>query len=118
MKVDTIPLLLSISKHLYFLIVGFFEGQKADNLMTVMNNINTLYQYCRFHITKSNMDSEFEPICEEMLDLGITLNTASCDEHAPKAEQSDRTIKYQFWSVLKTGIFLVILIFLQKYYRG
>ena len=86
--------------------------------MISMNNINTLYQYHGFQITQSNMDSEFEPICEEMLDLGITLNTASCDEHAPKAEQSDRTIKYQFWSVLTTGIFLVILNFVQKYYQG
>ena len=102
MKVDTIPLLLSISKHLYFLIVGFFEGQKADNLMTVMNNINTLYQYCRFHITKSNMDSEFEPICYGVLGLVITLNTVSRDEHIPEAEQNFRTIKYQVRIVLIT----------------
>ena len=52
--------------------------------MMAMNNIITLYQYCGFQITQANIDSEFEPIHDCLLGLGITLSTVSRDEQFPE----------------------------------
>ena len=100
MKVKTIPFFLYASKRLYFKTIEFIEGQKANHFMVFMNNINTLYQYGVFHITRSNMDDEFEPIRAVLLGFVITLNTLSCDEHVPEDERNVRTVKDQVRSVL------------------
>ena len=86
MKSNTINLFLYIYKHLYFLTVEYIEGKNSDHFMIAMKNINTLFQYCGFHIKQANMYCEFEPIRDGLLGIGINLNTLSCDEHVPEAE--------------------------------
>ena len=39
------------------------------------------------------MDGQFEPLRGNLAELGITLNTASNDEHVPEIERQIRTVK-------------------------
>ena len=39
-----------------------------------------------FWIQQMLMDSEFNPLKEDLAEMQITLNTVSCDEHVPEIE--------------------------------
>jgi hypothetical protein len=48
------------------------------------------------------MDGEFETLRGDLADMGITLNTASNDEHVPKIERHIRTRKKRVRCAYKT----------------
>ena len=39
------------------------------------------------------MDGQFEPLCGNLAEMGIQLNTVSNDEHVPEIERQTRTLK-------------------------
>ena len=53
----------------------------------------------RFKITTVLMDGQFDGLRGDIATLGITLNTASNDEHVPEIEHHIRTLKERVRSV-------------------
>ena len=39
------------------------------------------------------MDGQFEPLCGDLAEMGIQLNTVSNNEHIPEIEHQIRTLK-------------------------
>ena len=45
-----------------------------------------IYNARGFKVDTILADGQFEPICGVLANLGIQLNTTSCDEHVPEVE--------------------------------
>ena len=59
------------------------KNRKVDNIEYGIKKANKIYLQHGFKITRINADSEFESLCAEMADLGISLNCAVKNEHVP-----------------------------------
>ena len=90
-----------------------------------IKQVHKLYLQRGLKTTFIHADSEFEPLCAEMSDLGISLNRAYNKEHIPEIEQIDRTVKERtrssrssmnFKRIFKSMIFHIVssAIFLDK----
>ena len=93
MFVNKIPFLMSISRHLRFGTAQHIKNQQGATIFNGIRAIHQIYLQRGFQIQNAFMDGQFEPLRGNLAELGITLNTASNDEHVPKIERQIRTVK-------------------------
>jgi hypothetical protein len=102
MYVNQVPFLVSISRSIKFCLAELFLNQQVATILTGIKLINSLYKKRGFTLTTLLMDGEFEPLRGDLADMGITLNTASCDEHVLEIERHIRTLKERIRCVYNT----------------
>ena len=74
MHVNGIGIMNTISRHIKFATGSKIKIRKVDNIEYGIKYANKIYLQRGLKTTHINADSEFEPLCEEMADLGISLN--------------------------------------------
>jgi hypothetical protein len=103
MKINKIPFLVTIRRAIKFGTVAWLKNAKADTILANLTKVRNVY------ITRGSLleivkaDGQFEPICGELTELGITLNKCSREEHVPVAERRIRTLKERcgcIWNAL------------------
>ena len=73
--------------------VNMIKNRKVKSIEDEMKNTNKLYPKHGFKITCIDSDREFEHLCSEMADLGISLNCASKKKHVPEIERFHENVK-------------------------
>ena len=66
---------------------------KAATLLKALRSIKSVYINKNIFIKTLFMDNEFEVLRHTLQDEGITLNTASADEHVPQIERQIKAVK-------------------------
>ena len=66
---------------------------KAATLLKALRSIKSVYINKNIFIKTLFMDNEFEVLRHTLQDEGITLNTASADEHVPQIERHIKVVK-------------------------
>ena len=93
--VNKLPFIATISRYICFGTVEFLRNQEATMLTEHIKQVNRLYQQQGFCPIYALMDGQFEPLCGDLAEMGIQLNTVSNDEHIPEIEHQIRTLKEQ-----------------------
>eukprot|EP00956_Cyclotella_meneghiniana_P038398 scaffold153893_cov47-Cyclotella_meneghiniana.AAC.1 len=93
MKVNGIPFLMTISKHIKFGSAGRLVDMKNATILNHFKVIFGVYAMRGFKVTIILADNQFEPMRGEIADLGAIVNVVSRDEHVPEIERYNRTIK-------------------------
>ena len=91
--VNKLPFIATISRYIRFGTVEFLHNQKSTMLTEHIKQVNRLYQQRGFRPIYALMDGQFEPLCGELAEMGIQLNTVSNDEDVPAIERQIRTLK-------------------------
>jgi predicted fused transcriptional regulator/phosphomethylpyrimidine kinase len=102
MKVNGVSFLMSISRHIKFGTAEFIESHHAKVILKAVTHLQNVYAKGGFWIVTILMDGEFESLCPELINLGMSLNTASRDEHVPEIERRIRTVKERVRGVWNT----------------
>ncbi|CAB9530779.1 expressed unknown protein [Seminavis robusta] len=102
MKVNKIPFMVTINTAIKFGTTEVIKNQKATTIMTAITHVYNVYRGRGFNVKDMGMDGEFEPLRGNLASIGITLNTASRDEHVPDIERRIRTIKERARSTYNT----------------
>jgi hypothetical protein len=93
MKINKIPFMMTISRHIKFGTNEKLENMKKETLAQCIRNIRAVYMKRGFEITHILMDGQFETLCGDLAEMHITLNTVSSDEHVPEIERYIHTVK-------------------------
>jgi hypothetical protein len=102
MKVNKMPFLVSISRAIKFGTVAWLKNAKADSIMKHIKDIHKIYVKRGFILEIVEVDCQFEPLRGELVELGITLNKGSREEHVPVAERRIWTVKERCRSIYNT----------------
>lgn len=108
MYVNSIPFLVTISRHIKFGTIEALGNRKQASLIKGLKNVGQVYRRAGFHVTQALMDGEFEPLCGELAEVGIALNTTARDEHVGDVERFIRTVKERMRAMYNTLPFLHI----------
>jgi hypothetical protein len=98
MKVNSVSFFMSISRHIKFGTAEFIESHHAKVLLKAVTQLQNVYAKGGFRI----VDGKFESLRPELANLGMSLNTASRDEHVPEIERRIRTVKERVRGVWNT----------------
>jgi hypothetical protein len=94
MKINKIPFMMTISRHIKFGTNEKLENMKKETLVQCIRNIRAVYSMrLGFKITHILMDGQFETLRGDLAEMQITLNTVSNDKHVPEIERYFRTVK-------------------------
>jgi hypothetical protein len=93
MKVNGMSFFMSISQYIKFGTAEFIESHHAKVILKAVTHLRNVYAKGDFRIVTILMDGEFESLRPELTNLGMSLNTASRDEHVPEIERRIRTVK-------------------------
>jgi hypothetical protein len=93
MFINNIPMLVSLSRGIKFGTIEDLPNRSGPSLLTGINKIIKLYKRSGFRIESALMDGEFEPLRNDLAEMGINLNVAAPDEHVGDIERYIRTIK-------------------------
>jgi hypothetical protein len=94
MKVNKMPFLVrTMSRAIKFGTVAWLKNAKANTILMNIKVVRNLYIKRGFLLEIIEADGQFEPLCGELADLGVTLNKCSRKEHVPVAERRIRTLK-------------------------
>ena len=93
MFVNRIPFLTSISWHLKFTTADTLHNHTPSQLVQCVTNVKALYTKRGFNVTTELMDREFVLMRTALLNMGVSLNTASASEYVPEIERQQRVIK-------------------------
>ena len=55
---------------------NMIKNRKIKDIEDGIKQVSKLYLQCGSKITSIHADSEFEPLCAEMADIGMSLNCA------------------------------------------
>ena len=91
--INKLLFIATISRYIHFRTVEFLCNQKSTMLNKHIKQVNRLYQQRGFCPIYALMDGQFEPLCRDLAEMGIQLNTVSNDEHIPEIEHQIRTLK-------------------------
>ena len=93
MKVTGIPFSMTISRHLKFGFAGNLDNM--ENITTLKHFKVTVGVYAihGFKAATILADNQFESMRVEIADMSVLINIVSRDEHVPKIERYNRTIK-------------------------
>jgi hypothetical protein len=97
MSVNKLPFLVTISRGIKFGTVESIKSRKLKELLTAIKSVKRIYALRGF-----NVDNEFEPMREDLQELGMALNVVSADEHVPEIERYIRTVKERTRCVYNT----------------
>ena len=93
MKVNNIPFLMTISRHIKFGSAGRLDNMKNTHIIRHFRHIIGTYVARGFRVTIILADNQFESMRGDIANLGATLNVTARDEHVPEIERFNRTIK-------------------------
>jgi hypothetical protein len=93
MKVNKMPFLVTISRAIKFGTVTWLKNAKADTILQQIKTVRNTYIKRGFLMEIVEVDGQFEPLCGDLAETGITLNKCSREEHVPVAERCIRTLK-------------------------
>ena len=93
MFVNGIPMLVTVSRNLLFGTVEELPSRSVSNLVKAITRVTQVYKRAGFRVTLSLMDGELEPLCGDLADAIVTLNTTGRDKHVGDIERFIRTIK-------------------------
>ena len=93
MFVNRITFLTSISRHINFTTTDTLQNCTNSQLVQCVTNVKALYTKIGFKVTTELMDREFVLMSTALLNMGVSLNTASASEHVPEIERQQRVIK-------------------------
>jgi hypothetical protein len=93
MKINNIPLLVTISRKIKFRTLKYLDKQTAGRMLKAIKNVLQVYQAGRFRVKHLLMDGQFESLRGPLLEMGVILNTTSRDEHVGFIERYIHTIK-------------------------
>ena len=95
--INGLPFLSTISKKIKYRTIEWLPNRTPSAYRSAFDKVFRIYNKAGFTITYVHADQEFKPIFNDIQDdLGITLNSASAQEHVPEAERNNRTIKERF----------------------
>ena len=87
MKVNGIPLLMTILRHIKFSSAGKLDTLKNETIINHFRVVMHVYASCRFHVTIILVNNQFKSTQGDLADLGAVINVVSHDEHSPKVER-------------------------------
>eukprot|EP00804_Cyclotella_cryptica_P027563 CCRYP_007501-RA/>CCRYP_007501-RA protein AED:0.35 eAED:-0.96 QI:0/-1/0/1/-1/1/1/0/333 len=93
MKVNGIPFLMTISRHIKFGSAGKLDNMSNPTILSHFKVVMGVYASRGFRVAVILADNQFESMRGELVDLGAVINVVSRDEHVPKIERYNRTIK-------------------------
>jgi hypothetical protein len=93
MFVNNIPFFVTILRDIKFGTTKVLSNQKTPALKKALTQVLSIYKQRSFIVTTVLMVGQFEPLCGDLADLHLTLNTVSNDEHVPEVERHIRTVK-------------------------
>ena len=100
MFVNRIPFLVTTSRHIKFGTVEILKQLNNATITKAIEQVKQVYNKRGFKVETLLADGQFEPTRGKVADMGITLNTASPEEHVPEVESHIRTIKEKSRSVI------------------
>lgn len=105
MKVNGIPFLMTISRHIRFGTAKHLLNQQNNSILSGLKEVCGTYRQRGFRIHLILADGQFESLRGDLATLGYTgdgsleeqppiaLNVTSRDEHVPEIERYQRTVK-------------------------
>ena len=93
MFVHKIPFFINTSHDIKFNTVEMLGSETNKVFVASIKQVSKIYNSRGFKVDTILADGQFEPICGEITDLRIHLNTTSRDEHVPEVEQYICTLK-------------------------
>ena len=100
MFVNRIPFLVTTSRHIKFGPVEMLKHVNNTTITKAIEQVKQIYKKRGFKVETLLADGQFESTRGKVADMGITLNTASPEEHVPEVERHIRTIKEKSRSVI------------------
>jgi hypothetical protein len=100
--VNKIMFFITRSRHIQFATVETIVNREPDTILKAFTNVRQIYMQRGFNVSHLLVDGEFECLRGAMAGLGVTLNTASHDEHVPDIERYIRTVKERTRSIYNT----------------
>ena len=93
MRVNGIRFFISSSRHIKFITAEHIKNGKEETLFLSIAKIRWLYLQRGFNVSAILLDGEFKFMELRILDIGITLNTCSNNEHVGEIKHLIRTVK-------------------------
>ena len=93
MCINDLRLFVSSSRHIKFITSEFICNGKEDTLFNCIKKIKWLHRRRGFNVSSILLYSKFDFLELRLLDVGITLNTCSNDEHVGEIKCLIRTVK-------------------------
>ena len=93
MFVNKIPFFITTSCDIKFNTIEMLGSQANKVFLASIKQDLKVYNAQGFKVDTILADGQFEPICGEITNLGIHLNTTSRDEHVPEVERCIYTLK-------------------------
>eukprot|EP00804_Cyclotella_cryptica_P027713 CCRYP_010317-RA/>CCRYP_010317-RA protein AED:0.22 eAED:0.22 QI:0/-1/0/1/-1/1/1/0/146 len=125
MKVNGIPFLMTISRHIKFGSAGKLDNMSNSTIINHFKVVLGVYASRGFCVTVILADNQFESTRGCLADLGAVINVVSHDEHVPKIERYNRTIKERVRSAYNMlpfkfvpPIFIVELVYAQVFWQN
>jgi hypothetical protein len=125
MKVNGIPFLMTTSRHIKFVSAGKLDNTDNITILKHFKLVFVTYASRGFKVTIILTDNQFKSIRSEQADMSAIINIVSRDEHVPKVERYNQTIKDHVCSVYKIlpfkhipPIFVVELVYSQVFWRN
>ena len=125
MKVNGIPFLMTISKHIKFGSAGKLDSLDNKTIISHFRVVVRVYATRGFRVSIILVDNQFESMQGDLADLGAIVNIVSRDEHVPEVERYNRTIKERVCSVYNIlpfqyfpPVFIVELVYAQVFWRN
>jgi hypothetical protein len=91
--VNRIPFFTSISRNIKFTTVENIPARTAKQLVAAIKNVLAIYKNRGFCMETAMMDGEFASLKANILELGVSLNITSANEHVPEIERRIRVLK-------------------------
>ncbi len=96
MTVNSLKFLMTISHELFYQTAQYVPANIASNYEICMDQIMAVYKRGHFTVNEVHCDNEFHKLMDPYSakqDPPISMNYASAQEHVPRAERNNRTIK-------------------------
>ena len=125
MKVNGIPFLMTISKHIKFGSAGKLDSMANALILKHFWLVIGVYATRGFRVSIIMADNQFESMRGELADMGALINVVSRDEHVPEIERYNRTIKERVRSAYNMlpfkfvpPVFIIELVYAQVFWRN
>ena len=86
MFVNKIPFFITMLHDIKFNIIEMLGSQSNKVFMASIHQVLKIYNAQGFKVDTILAERQFEPICGELTDLSVWLNTTSCNEHMLEVE--------------------------------
>ena len=86
MFVNKIPFFITMLHDIKFNTVEMLGSQANKVFMASLQQVLKIYNAQGFKVDAILADGQFKPICGELANLRVWLNTTSHDEHVPEVE--------------------------------